>query len=469
MVVFFDLGEDDAHDPAITGGVGAAAQRKLHQQLALRDCNITGFAMKDDGHYWRLAREGARDRNADIFAGALRRYPVVSSMTSHLDLNSLHNLSLTCKQIRSTLLPFRPQLVTQTLRCSNDAPPSPPADSPVDTDAVDADADSPILRLHPERRLAWEGMIRVGPCARDMVGGCRRCGTVVCRNCITKPLSRRFIKDRVRRLCATCVEVPIQWHTSYTAVDGGNSSGSSSGGAQEKEDHDNGPAPAFTSSAFARDPCTCEESVWLCQGCGGSLHSADVTYKRVWTWRSRYSTHIGGLGTGMGEGDQGQKCGKGENCAEATDIEVEIDCSAEVGGSDAGQRVVEGNGVFVGFGGGRQRTTTVEDDGEVEAEGPGRGWADFAAVGESFERPRAEKSGGRTPEGPGYLRQEIEGIGGVVKKKVKKRVRVGATVQEFEDERESGRYLDREEKGSLRCWCGWCDRVVPRRGEIDET
>lgn len=307
-----------------------------------------------------------------------------------------------------------------------------------------------------------------------MVSGCRRCGTVVCRNCITKPLSRRFIRDRVRRLCATCAEAPIWWHTSSNAIDGGSSGSSSSlssGGAQEEEEDQNGPALAFTSSAFARDPCTCEESVWLCQACGGSLHSADVTYKRVWTWRSRYSTHIGGLGTGMGEGDQGQKCGKGENCAEATDIEVEIDCSAEAGGSDTGQRL-EGNGVPVGFGEGRPRTTTMEGGGEgaaeAEAEGPGRGWADFAA-GERVEGPRAEKHGGRIPEGPGYLRQEIEGIGGVVKKKVKKRVRVGATVQEFEDERESGRYLDREEKGSLRCWCGWCDRVVPRRGKKDET
>jgi len=61
---------------------------------------------------------------------------------------------------------------------------------------------------------------------------------------------------------------------------------------------------------------------------------------------------------------------------------------------------------------------------------------------------------------PGYLRQEIEGIGGVVKKKVKKKVRVGATVWEFDDERESGKYLEREGSGSQRSWCGWCSRVV---------
>lgn len=62
---------------------------------------------------------------------------------------------------------------------------------------------------------------------------------------------------------------------------------------------------------------------------------------------------------------------------------------------------------------------------------------------------------------PGYLQQEIEGIGGVVKKKVKKRVKVGATVWEYEDERESGKYLERESQGIMRSWCGWCERVCP--------
>ena len=62
---------------------------------------------------------------------------------------------------------------------------------------------------------------------------------------------------------------------------------------------------------------------------------------------------------------------------------------------------------------------------------------------------------------PGYLRQEIEGIGGVVKKKVKKRVKVGKTVKEHEDEKERREYLIREIKGECRSWCGWCNRVIP--------
>lgn len=60
---------------------------------------------------------------------------------------------------------------------------------------------------------------------------------------------------------------------------------------------------------------------------------------------------------------------------------------------------------------------------------------------------------------PGYHSQEVEGIGGVVKKKVKKRVKVGATVYEWDDERRSGKYLGREARGEERSWCGWCGRV----------
>lgn len=66
---------------------------------------------------------------------------------------------------------------------------------------------------------------------------------------------------------------------------------------------------------------------------------------------------------------------------------------------------------------------------------------------------------GRDEEEPGYLSQEIEGVGGVVKRKVKKRFRVGACVEEHEDERETA-YLAREQSGQDRSWCGWCSRVV---------
>lgn len=61
---------------------------------------------------------------------------------------------------------------------------------------------------------------------------------------------------------------------------------------------------------------------------------------------------------------------------------------------------------------------------------------------------------------PGYSRHEIEGIGGVVKKKLVRMVKVGACVNEYDDERDQGRYLIREMDGNVRSWCGWCWRVV---------
>jgi hypothetical protein len=63
--------------------------------------------------------------------------------------------------------------------------------------------------------------------------------------------------------------------------------------------------------------------------------------------------------------------------------------------------------------------------------------------------------------GPGYTRHEIEGIGGVVKKKLVRMVKVGACVSEWEDEREIGKYLVREVEGRTRSWCRWCWRVIP--------
>jgi hypothetical protein len=61
----------------------------------------------------------------------------------------------------------------------------------------------------------------------------------------------------------------------------------------------------------------------------------------------------------------------------------------------------------------------------------------------------------------GYLRQEIVGLGGVVRKKFRKIVRVGRPVEEFEDEREKSEYMSKEARGESRAWCGWCNRVVP--------
>ena len=90
------------------------------------------------------------------------------------------------------------------------------------------------------------------------------------------------------------------------------------------------------------------------------------------------------------------------------------------------------------------------------------------AVG--FDAPSESRpSTPRADHAPGYLRQEVEGLGGVMKKKVKKRVKVGATVWEYDDERESGKYLEREASGEQRSWCGWCSRVVLGREDRESV
>lgn len=114
------------------------------------------------------------------------------------------------------------------------------------------------------------------------------------------------------------------------------------------------------------------------------------------------------------------KCGRGESCLAAQEIELEVDCEADEGSSDG------------------------------------------SSTGHSPVSPPTDS---HDDEEPGYFRQEVIGLGGVVKHKAKKRVMVGACVVEYEDEREAGRYLYREEEGSHRAWCGWCSRVIPARNE----
>lgn len=210
------------------------------------------------------------------------------------------------------------------------------------------------------------------------------------------------MQGRHRRLCRVCIKSPLHSHTHH-------------GGDDRVQVDDQA---SFTQDAYARSPCCCPDMVYICLSCGNALRSADTTYTRGWTWRTRYSTYLGGLGTGIGEGNEGVECGRGRDCLAAKEIEKEIDCDAD-------------------------ELATIKREVE-QIEGQGRHWG-----------------------GTSYMTQEIEGIGGVVKKKVKKRVKVGAVVKEYEDEREDGRYLAREQKGLNRSWCCWCMRVVPGNKDLD--
>lgn len=96
------------------------------------------------------------------------------SIASHIDLNTLDALSITCRQIRANLLQFRTQLLSSTLHCVNE----------------DVELDPDHTLRYRARAADWyfveaggdtAGPGKVGDCARDLVGGCRRCGIVVCR------------------------------------------------------------------------------------------------------------------------------------------------------------------------------------------------------------------------------------------------------------------------------------------------
>lgn len=99
---------------------------------------------------------------------------IVISIASHIDLNTLDALSSTCRQVRANLLQFRTQLLASTLHCENE----------------DIEPDPEHVFRYRARAADWyfveagreaAGVGKVGDCARDMVGGCRRCGRIVCR------------------------------------------------------------------------------------------------------------------------------------------------------------------------------------------------------------------------------------------------------------------------------------------------
>lgn len=125
-------------------------------------------------------------------------YSVVVQIARSVDLNTLDSLSMTCRQFRANLLPFRSQLVRETLRCRNE-----PLDNTLSDRNGDGDnstvlgfvaaEDSPdVFQGFPQPTTAASSIGRsssirrfttrkVGRCARDMVAECQRCMYVYCR------------------------------------------------------------------------------------------------------------------------------------------------------------------------------------------------------------------------------------------------------------------------------------------------
>lgn len=99
---------------------------------------------------------------------------ISATIASFIDQNTLDSLSRTCRQVRAGLLQFRKPLLASTLRCCNE-------ELPVDTEETmryRARAGN-WFYMEDQARTSYD--TKAGECARDMVAGCRRCGTVVCR------------------------------------------------------------------------------------------------------------------------------------------------------------------------------------------------------------------------------------------------------------------------------------------------
>ncbi len=179
---------------------------------------------------------------------------------------------------------------------------------------------------------------------------------------------------------------------------------------------------------------------------------------RIWRWRNHYGEVLGCLGTGIGDADRGVICGRDDECVAAREREQETDCDAE-----------DARGSLSRTPSDHHPTTppAMLHQGSyfpaVASSSPPHSQAVDSLIDESRVHDR-------TPSplllGPGYERHEIEGIGGIVKRKLVRMVRVGACVPEWEEERSSSRVLGREVRGEARSWCGWCWRVVPGRQDL---
>jgi hypothetical protein len=145
-------------------------------------------------------------------------------------------------------------------------------------------------------------------------------------------------------------------------------------------------------------------------------------------------------------------CGRESHCLGARDREQETDCDAE----DAREADYSSSPSSI-----QGPPSSASLAGSLHS----AAGSEFGSSLGAYSPP-----GHRTPSpavGPGYARHEIEGIGGVVKTKLVRMVRVGACVPEWEDEKARGEILGREVQGRVRSWCGWCWRVIPGKKDHD--
>jgi hypothetical protein len=102
-------------------------------------------------------------------------YRIVSQLACMLDLNTLHDLSRTCRQFRANLFQYRTMLKTLTLCCENESP------DPTGTLVEEGQGLTAAQLYSQPKRSGRFTSGKIGPCARDMVGECRKCSKIVCR------------------------------------------------------------------------------------------------------------------------------------------------------------------------------------------------------------------------------------------------------------------------------------------------
>lgn len=421
MAIFVDLNEE-SEPPQIQAlhaeWDGERAKLQLQHQI-LNAVNTTaharsGASVGDNGSS-TIDQDVRENLNRNRMTEALGCYPIVVAIVSWLDLNTLDNLSRTCRQVRENLLQYHKPLITRTLHCYKEQPPLEPEDN----------------------EMTWyhmsinEGYKRKGSCARDMVGECRRCARPVCRNCVIRPPGPSTFRDRHRRLCIPCTKAPTAVLARPALL----------------------PTTPIDSNEMRRAICTCQsDCVWLCQPCGRNIIGADQDYRSIWRWRNQYGEVLGG--TGIGEGDRGVICGREAACLGAKEVEQETDCDA----ADAREQL------------------SLHRSSPASTPSPSSSFTTGSPLSSTGSVGGSETGSCRTPSPnshsvglvvsgsglrPGYARHEIEGIGGVVKTKLVRMLRVGACVPEWEDEKNKGQILEREVSGGRRSWCGWCCRVIP--------
>ncbi|KAI9670496.1 MAG: hypothetical protein M1817_004363 [Caeruleum heppii] len=402
---------------------------------------------------------------------AVACYPIILEIAHHLDLITLESLARTNRRISSNILPFRRQLVAGSLRCKTQA-------------RLQEWAEGHGSAKQDGELKAAEGVEQFYEmrCARDLVRDCRRCGDRVCRNCIIKPPPSPVFPDRHRRLCPTCLTAPLWAHTHPPHL-------LSSAGAPVE--------PTFTTPAFIRNPCTCaststaSDGVWLCSPCGHNIHTDDRIYRQVWQWRLRYSRNMFyGLNPGIGQGDQGVKCGRHKDCLAKEEVEVE--CAAE--GNVRESKIdlsdpydeADGFGVFTSavpgdlWDGG----SVIDPPSSLSTAETSQPPADAPVTMSPSALPTSTITTPPQTTTPSYHIHEthLHGLSNPIQTLTRRRTLVGAVVDEtlVPDTRTTGtpkrsanetdagpsaptsvtHLLRREIGGGTRSWCGWCWRVV---------